>query len=212
MGHDDQRVRAPVGRDAPAQVGRLPRRRVFLAVGAPAIEERIGRWPGRDTAEGFGSRVEAAAPAARQYVADRHVSGTEDLAEPAGLPPAVIGQVALRRAVLQLEPGRITDAGHGLRMAQYHDRAAGAQCRPGRIGRCAALRVGRRGHQPGQCRQQGRHESGAARGAEQEGTHARSLAVVRAARTRPSIAHPDLRRTIIASSVKQPAKPEEDGR
>jgi hypothetical protein len=71
------------------------------------VEHRIEHGRRFDAAEGQPGGIEAAAPAARPDLADRHAAGLQGGAELAGF---AFGQVALGGARAEAEAGRIADA------------------------------------------------------------------------------------------------------
>src|SRR5262249_18492672 len=75
-------------------------------------------------------RIEAAAPWAGQYARDWDFARPERLADLPRLLTARLGQVALSRAVLDLEAGGIPDRADRARVAEHDDLTANPQERP----------------------------------------------------------------------------------
>jgi hypothetical protein len=77
--------------------------------------------------------LEAAAPLARSDFGDGNRVGAEDLSEAPGLLPAFGGQIALGRAVVQSESGRVPGAGSGDGMTNKQHIAAFFEPIPERV-------------------------------------------------------------------------------
>src|SRR5262249_59785348 len=105
--------------------------------GADAGGDRVGRPgladerpPGLDATEREPCCIEAAAPWAGQYARDGDFARAERLADLPRLLTARLGQVALGRAVLDLEAGGIPDRAYRAPVAEHDDLTATAPAPP----------------------------------------------------------------------------------
>ena len=109
---------------------------------AGATEEVAEGRPGLGGIEGQARGLEAATPGTRQHPIDGDASSAERLAEPAGVAATLIGQVALRAAVVQPHARGIADARGGDCVADQDDLPASPEQVPERLARGGGLRKG----------------------------------------------------------------------
>ena len=126
MGDQDQRQLSTVCGDRLSDLAELAL--------APfrVVERALQRTPRLPLPEGQAGRVQAAAARARQGRPDRDAVLPERLADPRGLRPAALVQVALGGAVVQPGAGGIEAPGRKA-VAQQDDRTRRAQGIPDRL-------------------------------------------------------------------------------
>src|SRR5262245_17587137 len=110
-------------RTAQMRADGLPDLRDLALAALGVVQRALQRLPRLYAATGEPRRLEAAAARAREDVADGDPVLAKRLADPRGLRPAAVVQVALRRAVLELRVGRVERPG-GIAVAE-DDHAAG---------------------------------------------------------------------------------------
>jgi hypothetical protein len=133
MRHQGEHAGAAPGGDGRCGLARL------LGFLRALPEEGVERCERLGSPEGELRRLERSAPGARQHALDAHAVRAEGLADAARLRAAGLGQVALRRAILEPEVRRIARARRP-RVADERDRAARPQRAPRRLARGGSAR------------------------------------------------------------------------
>jgi hypothetical protein len=111
--------------------GRIARTCFF---GVLLARMQVGKGsPGLRAAEGELCRFDAAAPRAGEYLADGHFALAQRFAHAPRLRAALVGQIALRRAVLEPEAGRVAEARRGERVPDEKHVPAAAHRLPQRL-------------------------------------------------------------------------------
>src|SRR5262249_4525907 len=113
--------------------GDLAQRGELLGLVCAIVEQVAERRPRLCLAEGEPRGLEAAAPRAREHAADGNRALAEGGADAPPLLAAGVGEIALRRAVVEAEAGRIADAGRRDRVTHENDLGAAAQQLPHRV-------------------------------------------------------------------------------